>query len=123
MTMVVGPLRGYPHGHRHDAPRSGTLRMNGQHHARRLATSTALVLAVATAGSGSAVAAGPEDARDIPAATRALADEFGGSPTDYALEAERRLSVDGRSVWAAKFSDERSGAIRLVYRDDAGRTG
>ena len=97
--------------------------MNGTHLARRLATTTALVLAVAIAGSGSAVAAEPPDPRDVPAATQALADQFGGSPRDYVLEAERRLAVDGRSFWAAKFSDARSGTIRLVYRDDAGNTG
>ena len=59
----------------------------------------------------------------FPPRSASLADEFGGSPGDYVLEAERRISVDGRSFWAAKFSDERSGTIRLVYRDDAGRTG
>ena len=97
--------------------------MTGLRLARRLGTSTAVVLAIALASTGSVLAAGPPDARDLPAAARALADEFGGSPRDYVLEAERRIAAGGRSVWAAKFTDRRSGTIRLVYRDDAGHTG
>jgi hypothetical protein len=99
------------------------MRMNGQRLARRLSTSTVLLLAIATAGSGSSLAAAPRDARDIPAAKAVLADEYGGTPRDYVLEAERRITADGRAFWAAKFSDSRSGTIRLVYRDDAGHTG
>ena len=99
------------------------MRMNGQRLARRLSTSTVFVLAIAIAGPGGALAAAPDDARDIAAAKAVLADEYGGSPRDYVLEAERRIAADGRSFWAAKFSDSRSGTIRLVYRDDAGHTG
>src|SRR5829696_8424437 len=99
------------------------MRMNGQRLARRLGISTAVVLAISIAGSGAALAAAPRDGRDIPAARAALADEYGGSPGDYVLEAEQRIAAGGRSVWAAKFSDSRSGTIRLVYRDDGGRTG
>ena len=97
--------------------------MIGQRHARRVVTTTAFVLALVVAGSASAHAAEPLQARDIPAAQRALADEFGGTPGEYALEAERSVSVDGHDVWAAKFSDVRTGEIRLVYRDETGRIG
>jgi len=54
--------------------------MVGQHRARRVAATTAFVLSLAITGSGTAVAAAPRDGRDIPAAQRSLADEFGGFP-------------------------------------------
>jgi len=97
--------------------------MVGLHAARRATTAVALALAAAVVASGTAVAASPRDARDVAAAQRSLAERFGGSSRDYLLVAERRLSAGGRAFWSAKFSDRRTDAIRLVYRDDAGHTG
>jgi hypothetical protein len=84
----------------------------------------AVVLSLAIALlSGASVAAGPPAARDVQAAQRALSAAFGGNSDDYALAAERDVFAGGLRMWAAKFADRRTGDIRLIYRDQQGRTG
>jgi len=84
----------------------------------------AVVLSLAIALlSGASVAAGPPAARDVQAAQRALSATFGGRSDDYTLAAERDVFAGGVRMWAAKFADRRTGDIRLIYRDQQGRTG
>ena len=58
------------------------------------------------------------------AAADFLAQRDGGSPSDYRVLYERSVhTTGGGSLWAGKLIDRRTGTVRLVYRDAAGRSG
>ena len=55
------------------------------------------------------------------AGARALAEEHGGGPADYALVHESAAALaDGSTLWTGKYVDQRTGAIHLVHRDGVG---
>ncbi len=85
---------------------------------RSLALVIGLLLAVAASiPAQPASAAEPNEH----AGARHLADTVGGSPNDFGLLYARTMVPDrgGAPLWAAKYVDHRSGAIHVVYRDEA----
>jgi hypothetical protein len=62
---------------------------------------------------------------DLAAAVAFLVGRVGGSPADYALVESTFATVprSGEKLWAAKFTDQPTGQVHLVYRDSGGAVG
>ena len=80
----------------------------------------ALLVVSLSLGVAPGLAAGPVK----PSAADFLAARHGGSPSDYDLVYQRSARLpDGRTLWAGKLIDRRTGRVELVYRDPEGRMG
>lgn len=87
-----------------------------------LRRNSAIAIAFVIAISGNVVAAAPEP-RNVADAQEFLADSYGGKASDYVLLTEAELVAGSTPLWAAKFLQEPSNEVRIIYRDALGDIG